>query len=66
METKTIWYAMDADGYGILSHSKPERDDEHKVWIVDIDAEYICQSSVCYFPSLTWESEPIEIEIKQV
>lgn len=61
MEDNKYWVARDADGEVAFFKEKPERSEylwEAKwyCWIVRRDM----------FPDLTWEDEPIEVELRQV
>lgn len=67
----TIWIARDADG-GLYSYDeKPVRQTFDKVWLknryVYLDYKpsymYLEQLDPELYPELTWEDEPIEVEI---
>lgn len=54
------WVARDEDGHLFMYSTKPERDEALQVWIgryADFDLrDYL-------FPDLTWDSDPIEVEL---
>lgn len=60
----SIWIARDKDGILCAFSVKPERDILSYSWIVLDDACGICIPAD-WFPEVTWESEPIELVIKE-
>lgn len=67
---KKLWVARDKDGLLVLFRGKPIRDNDYKEW---------CTSDYCkdkhlynsclpintsFFKNLTWEDEPIEVELR--
>lgn len=60
-----FWYAVDKDGWGGLYDDKPERDGD--VWEIESDhSVFMPRMARDCFPPLTWEDEPIQIEIRKV
>lgn len=63
--TKTLWYAVDIDGSGWLHEDKPIREYTYMEWRCDnlhhCPEDLMLDRSI--FPPLTWEDEPIELEI---
>lgn len=64
---KSIWIARDKDGSLYLYEEKPVRIDCGDYWSFrDLDDNPICCEIDGYlFPELTWDSEPIELVIKE-
>ena len=56
-----VWVARDSDGCLTLCKVKPQRW-EGDFWIGEGGAEYFPLDSQI-FPELTWEDEPIEVEL---
>ena len=60
MESKEykLWFARDFEGELFAFYKKPER--ESRYWVsnryIEIDANL--------FPNLTWENEPLEVELR--
>lgn len=54
------WVARDKNGKLCLYETKPERDYDVKTW----QSGRFCQMPKHLFPDLTWEDEPIEVEIR--
>lgn len=65
METKTykLWVARDWGSMLFAYFNKPIRDTVWKEWESDKVSLSIDDS---FFPDLTWEDEPIEVELRQV
>ena len=59
---KSIWIARSKYGYLGMFKSKPKRSNSY--WDVDLDEDY-CSIDDDWFPELTWESEPLELVIKE-
>lgn len=65
VEQKTFWYAVDEEGFGCLHRGKPERNGV--TWSnIDDFPVFISEMTKEFFPPLTWEDEPIQIEIKKI
>lgn len=63
MEDNKLWVARDTSGALFLTDNKPERCDfEYGMWI----SEGKNMMLVNGFPNLTWDDEPIEVELCQV
>lgn len=61
MEDNKIWVARDDNGKLCLYETKPERDYDLKIW----QAGWFFIGVLNHlFPDLTWEDEPIEVEIR--
>lgn len=60
----SIWIARDKNGVIAAYLSKPVRDDLSDSWVTD-DGAHCCCIYSDWFPNLTWESEPIELVIKE-
>lgn len=59
MENKyKYWVARDADGEIAFFKEKPERSEY--LW----EAKWLCCIRYEMFPDITWENEPIEVEIR--
>lgn len=54
------WVARDEDGNLFMYRTKPERNEVLQVWIGRY-ADFDLRNSL--FPSLTWEDEPLAVEI---
>lgn len=56
------WVARDSNGTLWICSEEPQRYSDW--WIIDTDEEYTKKELPPYlFPSLTWESDPIEVTI---
>lgn len=66
MENKDfkLWVARDKDKKLYLYDSKPKRDCDCGAWCSDLSC--VCVISSSLFPDLTWEDEPIEVEMQTV
>lgn len=63
MENKyKFWVARDIDDYIFAYNGKPTRCDNQKEWF----GRFLSPMENSYFPNLTWEDEPIEVELRQV
>lgn len=66
MENKTckLWVAREKRGGLFLYKTKPILDCDFGIWFSDSD----CMGTIsrAFFPDLTWEDDPIEVEIRQV
>ena len=61
MENKyKLWVARDKNGFLFAYEGKPSRRDNQKEWI----GRFFSSMKNSYFPELTWEDEPIEIELR--
>ena len=60
METYKLWVARDCGGLFAYSN-KPIRDTVWKEWDSD---KVSLRIDVSFFPDLTWEDEPIEVELR--
>ena len=61
MENKyKLWVARDKKGFLFAYEDKPARCDNRKEWI----GRFFSSMKNSYFPNLTWEDEPIEIELR--
>lgn len=59
MENKyKLWVARDADGEIAFFKEKPERSEY--LW----EAKWLCCIRCDMFPTITWEDEPIEVELR--
>ena len=64
MENKyKLWVARDKNGKLCLYETKPERDYDVKIWQA---AWFYIGVLHNLFPDLTWEDEPMEVEIRPV
>lgn len=54
------WVARDRDGDIYIYRNKPTREDD--IWLDD-DAPNLISLQKSSFPSLTWDSDPIEVEL---
>lgn len=54
------WVARDEDGDIYVYKGKPTKEEDY--WLDD-DAASIVLLPITYFPSLTWESDPLEVTI---
>lgn len=57
-----LWVAMDKSGKLFAYDSKPKRECYLGFWYSDLN----CMGSIsrAFFPDLTWEDEPIEVELR--
>ena len=65
MENKyKLWVARDKSGELFAYDSKPKRECYLGFWYSDLN----CVGSIsrAYFPDLTWEDEPLEVELRPV
>lgn len=60
---KSIWIARDGDGRLFAHESKPVRSDLADNWVSH--ASFCCRMRDYWFPEVAWESEPIELVIKE-
>lgn len=56
------WVARDISGELFLYDEKPEFFSDYKVWLADGICAKLDNN---LFPDLTWEDEPIEVELRQ-
>ena len=64
MENKyKLWVARERSGGLFLYKTKPILDCDFGIWFSDLD----CMGTISknLFPDLTWEDEPIEVELRQ-
>lgn len=62
MENKyKFWVARDKNDFLGAYEDKPERSDNQKEWVAE---KYLSPIEKSFFPELTWEDEPIEVEIR--
>lgn len=57
-----LWVAMDKSGELFVYESKPKRECYLGFWYSDLD--YVGSISRASFPDLTWEDEPLEVELR--
>lgn len=65
MENKyKLWVAREKRGGLFLYKTKPILDCDYGIWFSDLD----CMGTIsrAFFPDLTWEDDPIEVEIRPV
>ena len=61
MENKyKFWVARDKNGFLFAYEDKPKRCDNKKEWF----GEFLSSMENSFFPNLTWEDEPIEVELR--
>ena len=61
MENKyKLWVARDKNGFLFAYEDKPTRCDNQKEWI----GRFFSSMKNSYFPNLTWEDDPIEVELR--
>ena len=64
-----IWYAVSGRGQGNVYTTKPDRDDHFKLWKGRIEGCVcslfclMCAEGEVNIPVLTWNDEPIELEL---
>ena len=62
MENKyKSWVARDKDGNLFAYNDKPTRCDNQKEWFAE---KFLSSMENSFFPDLTWEDEPIEVELR--
>lgn len=62
MEKKyKFWIARDKNGFLFAYEDKPKRCDNKKEWFA---GKFLSSMENSFFPDLTWEDEPIEVEIR--
>lgn len=64
MENKyKLWVAREKRGGLFLYKTKPILDCDFGIWFSDLD----CMGTIsrAFFPDLTWEDDPIEVEFRQ-
>ena len=64
MENKyKLWVARERRGELFLYKTKPILDCDFGIWFSDLD----CMGTISknLFPDLTWENEPLEVELRQ-
>lgn len=64
MEKKTckLWVAIDKSGEAFAYISKPKRECYLGFWYSDLNC--VVPISRNFFPELTWEDEPLEVELR--
>ena len=63
MENKyKLWVARDKNGFLFSYEDKPTRCDNQKEWV----GLFLSSMENSYFPNLTWQDEPIEVELRPV
>ena len=61
MENKyKFWVARDKNGFLFAYEDKPTRCDNQKEWI----GRFLSSMQNSYFHNLTWEDDPIEVELR--
>ena len=60
MENK-FWIARDKNGSLFAYEDKPTRCDNQREWFAE---KFLFSMENSFFPGLTWEDEPIEVEIR--
>lgn len=55
------WIARDKNGFLGAYEDKPVRCDNKKEWLAE---KFLSSMENSFFPDLTWEDEPIEVEIR--
>ena len=64
MENKyKFWMARDKDGNLFAYKDKPTRGDNRKEWFAE---KFLSSMENSFFPDLTWEDEPIKVELRHV
>lgn len=62
MENKyKFWVARDKDGNLFAYNDKPTRCDNQREWFAE---KFLFSMENSYFPNLTWEDEPLEVELR--
>ena len=68
--TKSLWYAVNGSGQGVVFTSCPTRDEHFKIWCGDMMGMY--SSLVCQFEAedlitlpvgMKWNDEPVELRL---
>lgn len=62
-KTYTFWVARDENGSLFAYEDKPVRCDNQKEWF---SGKFLTSMENSFFPDLTWEDEPIEVELHPV
>lgn len=64
MENKTykLFVARDKNGFLFAYEDKPKRCDNKKEWFA---GKFLSSMENSFFPDLTWEDEPLEVESRQ-
>lgn len=63
MENKyKFWVARDKNGSLFAYNDKPTRCDNQKEWFAE---KFLSSMENSFFPDLTWNDEPIEVELRQ-
>ena len=60
MKDNKLWVARDKNGFLFAYEGKPARCDIRKEWF----GRFLSSMKNSYFPNLTWEDEPIEVELR--
>ena len=61
MENKyKLWVARDKNGFLFAYEEKPTRWDNQKEWL----GRFFSSMENSFFPELTWEDEPLELELR--
>ena len=61
MENKyKLWVARDKNGFLFVYEDKPTRRDNQREWL----GRFLTSMKNSYFPNLTWEDQPIEVELR--
>ena len=64
MENKKLWIARDKRGELYAYNSKPKRRLDWGIWQVECLCDVFSHIPNNLFPDLTWEDEPIEVELR--
>ena len=62
MEDNKLWIARDKNGATYLFVSKPYRDKMFDIW----NGSEFCKINKNLFPDITWDDEPLEVELHPV
>lgn len=67
---KTLYYAVNGTGQGIVFISRPIRDDTKKIWLGDIVPCYMLavtqmvSEGLFDLPLMKWSDEPVKLTLK--
>jgi hypothetical protein len=67
--SKTLYYAVNGNGQGVVYTSYPARDDNRKIWVGNIEGLYCtlvmqCESEeLLSLPLLKWSDNPVKLEL---
>ena len=69
MKSKSLYYAVNGSGQGVVFTSPPVRDDRRKIWIGDMNGVYgrlvmqLESEELISLPIIKWDDKPVLLEL---